>query len=84
MLLEGRTNRPYVTMDGLKMPFADDWHEARIGAIRDVRADEDGIGEPHRRGRARVQSHSAGGCIRRRRTGVSSGRESRWAIADGA
>jgi hypothetical protein len=48
MLPEGRPNRLYVALDGLKMPFTDDWHEAKIGAIYDVRADEDGIDQPRR------------------------------------
>jgi len=48
MLPEGRPKRLYVTLDGLKMPFTDDWHEAKIGAVYDVRAGEDGIDQPHR------------------------------------
>lgn len=48
VLPEGRPDRLYVTLDGLKMPFRDDWHESKIGAVYDVRAGEDGIDEPRR------------------------------------
>ena len=48
MLPEGRPDRLYVTLDGLKMPFRDDWHETKIGALYDVRVGEDGVDEPRR------------------------------------
>lgn len=48
VLPEGGPDRLYVTLDGLKMPFTDDWHETKIGAVYDVTAGEDGIDEPRR------------------------------------
>jgi len=48
VLPEGRSDRLYVTLDGLKMPFTDDWHETKIGAVYDVRVGADGIDEPRR------------------------------------
>jgi hypothetical protein len=48
VLPAGRPKRLYVTLDGLKMPFTDDWHETKIGAVYDVKVGEDGIDEPRR------------------------------------
>lgn len=48
MLPDRRPDRLYITLDGLKMPFTDDWHEAKIGAVYDVTEGEDGIDQPHR------------------------------------
>jgi len=48
VLPEGRSDRLYVTLDGLKMPFTDDWHETKIGAVYDVKTGEDGVDEPRR------------------------------------
>jgi len=48
MLAEGRPDRLYVALDGLKMPFTDDWHEVKIGAVYDVTVGEDGMDQPRR------------------------------------
>jgi len=45
-LRESAPKRLYVTMDGLKMQFTDDWHETKIGAVYEARPGKDGIDEP--------------------------------------
>ncbi len=46
LLPEGTPNRLYVVLDGLRMPFLDDWRETKIGAVYEVRPGADGIDEP--------------------------------------
>ena len=48
VLPDGRPDRLYMAVDGLKMPFRDDWHETKLGAVYDVRAGADGLDEPRR------------------------------------
>jgi len=39
-------SRLYVTLDGLKLPFVDAWHEAKLGSVYEVVPGEDGIDQP--------------------------------------
>ena len=48
LLRESAPKRLYVTMDGLKMQFTDDWHETKIGAVYEVEAGKEDIDEPVR------------------------------------
>ena len=45
---ENCPDRLYITLDGLKMPFTDDWHETKVGSVYDVVRDDEGIDTPHR------------------------------------
>ena len=46
LLPEEVPDRLYVTLDGLKMLFVDDWHETKIGAVYEAKVGADGIDEP--------------------------------------
>ncbi|MEA3402266.1 MAG: ISKra4 family transposase [Armatimonadota bacterium] len=48
VVAEGKPDRLYVTLDGLKMPFMDNWHETKIGSVYDAEGGEDGIDQPRR------------------------------------
>jgi len=47
-LAEERPERLYVTLDGTQAPFVDDWHEAKVGSVYDVEADDAGRDRPRK------------------------------------
>jgi len=85
---EDAPQRLYVTLDGLKTPFVDDWHETKIGSVYEAEAGPDGVDRPGRTTHvcgawegpeqfgARLYQEAA-------RRGVE-GAQERIAIADGA